>query len=192
MVRTRKEKRSNTDRRSRLEKYRRERREELDREQFNYKLILGFLAALILIVLLIVLLNPYKPPSPSEGEEYLKLNVLNDPDVKVTNSGLQYKVLHHDESFVQKPSVNTRCKCNYIGTLIDGTIFDEGVGRVFTPHGVIKGWQEALLMMSMGDKYKLFIPSHLAYGNRGKGSLIPPGSVLIFELTLVEMIDPVF
>jgi|UPI0004BAD6EF hypothetical protein len=175
---------------SRLEEDRRERQAELDRENFKSKVILYSLGAVIFLVFALVALNPYASPSAEEGMDFLEMNVRNDPEVKVTKSGLQYKVLYHNDNFVQTPSLNTRCKCTYEGRLIDGTIFDKGVNRVFRPRGVIKGWQEALMMMSIGDKYKLFIPSHLAYGNKRHGSLIAPGSVLVFELKLVEMIDP--
>ena len=89
-----------------------------------------------------------------------------------------------------KPSINDKVKTHYHGTLIDGTVFDSSVDRgqpaTFPVNGVIKGWQEAIPLMPLGSKYRLFIPQNLAYGMRAQGK-IPAGSTLIFEVELLEI-----
>jgi len=105
-------------------------------------------------------------------------------------SGLQYKVLEEGEGDI--PSINHQVKCHYHGTLIDGRVFDSSVERnepaVFPVNGVIKGWTEALQLMSVGSKWRLFIPSDLAYGEQGAGGVIGPNSTLIFEVELLEIV----
>ncbi len=105
-------------------------------------------------------------------------------------SGLQYKVLKEGEG--ELPTLNDQVKCHYHGTLIDGTVFDSSVSRgqpaVFPVNGVIKGWVEALQLMPEGSKWKLFVPSDLAYGNQGAGGAIGPNSTLIFDVELLEII----
>ena len=85
-----------------------------------------------------------------------------------------------------------RVRCHYEGTLIDGTLFDSSIKRgepaVFGVNQVIKGWVEALQLMSEGAKWKLYIPSELAYGTQGAGEMIPPHSTLIFEVELIEVL----
>ena len=124
------------------------------------------------------------------GLEFLEENK-KDPDVVVRPSGLQYKVLRSGPPGGKSPDASSPCKCHYTGTLIDGTVFDSSVKRgkpaTFAPNQVIKGWTEALQLMSEGDKWMLTIPSELAYGERGAGGRIPPGSVLQFELELIEV-----
>ncbi len=112
--------------------------------------------------------------------------------VIVTDSGLQYKVLTEGsgKAVTQSDTVTV----NYHGTLIDGTVFDSSVDRgqpaTFRVTGVIPGWTEALLKMKVGDKWQLYIPSDLAYGDRAMGDKIKPGSTLIFEVELVDTVSP--
>jgi FKBP-type peptidyl-prolyl cis-trans isomerase len=105
--------------------------------------------------------------------------------VKVTASGLQYEVLVH--GLGAKPKLTDTVEVHYHGTLIDGTVFDSSVERgtpaTFRVNGVIPGWTEALQLMSVGDKWKLYIPAALAYGPRPAGK-IPPNAALIFEVEL--------
>ncbi|HOK00211.1 MAG TPA: FKBP-type peptidyl-prolyl cis-trans isomerase [Termitinemataceae bacterium] len=109
------------------------------------------------------------------------------PGVVTTASGLQYEVI--TEGTGAKPSATDTVKVHYVGTLIDGTTFDSSIERG-TPaniplDGVIPGWSEGLQLMSVGSKYKLYIPSSLAYGEGGAGDVIPPNSTLIFEVELL-------
>ncbi len=107
-----------------------------------------------------------------------------------TASGLQYQVLVEGDG--EKPSPADEVKCHYHGTLIDGTVFDSSVQRgepaTFPVNGVIPGWVEALQMMSIGSKWRLFVPSDLAYGDRGAGGAIGPHSTLIFDVELLEIV----
>ena len=124
-----------------------------------------------------------------EGEKFLAENAKRE-NVKVTASGLQYEVL--EATIGQKPKATDSVKVHYEGTLIDGTVFDSSYKRgepiSFPLSGVIKGWTEGLQLMSVGSKYKLFIPYQLAYGERGAGASIPPYAALIFtvELLVIE------
>jgi len=124
-----------------------------------------------------------------EGLKFLAEN-LNDPKVTETASGLQYKVLTEGDG--EKPSATDEVRCHYHGTLIDGTVFDSSVQRgepaVFPVNGVIQGWVEALQMMAVGSKWRLFIPSDLAYGERGAGGSIGPNTTLIFDVELLEIV----
>ena len=105
-------------------------------------------------------------------------------------SGLQYTVLKEGDGEI--PNSTDQVKCHYHGTLIDGTVFDSSVERkepaVFPVNGVIQGWVEALQLMSVGSKWKLFIPSELAYGPRGAGGAIGPNAALIFVVELLEIV----
>jgi FKBP-type peptidyl-prolyl cis-trans isomerase FklB len=105
-------------------------------------------------------------------------------------SGLQYSVLKEGDGDI--PSAKNQVKCHYHGTLIDGTIFDSSIQRgkpaVFPVNGVIQGWVEALQLMPVGSKWRLFIPSHLAYGKHGAGSVIGSDMTLIFDVELLEII----
>jgi FKBP-type peptidyl-prolyl cis-trans isomerase len=109
------------------------------------------------------------------------------PGVTVTPSGLQYEVLVHGTGSV-KPKPTDTVTVNYEGRLLDGTVFDSSIKRgetaKFTVNGVIRGWTEALQLMSVGDKWRLYIPASLAYGPRGNGR-IPPNAALIFEVELL-------
>jgi hypothetical protein len=104
-------------------------------------------------------------------------------------SGLQYKILQAAAG--KKPTAEDTVVCQYRGTLIDGKEFDSSYKRnqpaTFQVNRVIKGWSEALQLMPAGSKWQLFIPSGLAYGERGAGPDVPPNSTLIFEVELVSI-----
>lgn len=123
------------------------------------------------------------------GEEFLKENAQKEGVVSLA-SGLQYEVLVSGEG--KKPSATDSVKCHYHGTLIDGRVFDSSVQRnqpaVFGVNQVIQGWVEALQLMPVGSKWRLYIPSHLAYGERGAGELIGPNTALIFDVELLEIV----
>ncbi len=124
-----------------------------------------------------------------EGLKFLEENAKND-DVVVLPSGLQYKVLTKG-SGAHHPTVNSPCTCHYHGTLIDGSVFDSSVERGspidFAPNQVIKGWTEAMQLMVEGDKFELYIPSELAYGERGSPPKIPGGAALIFTIEMIKI-----
>ena len=123
-----------------------------------------------------------------KGEEFLAENAKR-PGIVTLPSGLQYEVLSAGTG--RKPSATDRVQCHYHGTLIDGTVFDSSVQRgepaVFGVNQVIPGWVEALQLMPEGSRWKLYIPSKLAYGERQAGS-IPPNSALVFEVELIKVI----
>jgi FKBP-type peptidyl-prolyl cis-trans isomerase FklB len=121
------------------------------------------------------------------GAAFLAENAKRPGVVRLSN-GLQYEVMVAGTD-TAKPTLKNTVKCHYHGTLISGEIFDSSVQRgepiSFPLNGVIKGWQEALQLMTVGSKWKLFIPSELAYGERSAGPVIGPGSTLIFEVELL-------
>ena len=123
----------------------------------------------------------------ADGEAYLFKNATKK-GVTTTASGLQYEVLKSVETGAS-PTLSNEVKTHYHGTLIDGTVFDSSVDRnepISFPLGnVITGWQEALQLMKVGEKYKVFLPYNLAYGPRAAGKLIKPYSALIFEVELL-------
>lgn len=123
-----------------------------------------------------------------KGRRFLDANKAK-PGVKSTESGLQYEVLEQGKG--EKPGLNDVVKVHYVGTLINGKEFDNsqkrGAPAEFGVGGVIPGWTEALQLMPVGSKYKLYIPSNLAYGDSQMGNEIPPGSTLIFEVELLEI-----
>lgn len=123
------------------------------------------------------------------GQAFLEANKAK-PDVITTESGLQYLVEKKGEGPI--PTKEDRVKVNYKGTTIDGTEFDSSYKReapaTVTVTGVIKGWTEALQLMPVGSKFKLFVPSDLAYGPRGAGDRIGPNSVLLFDVELLEIV----
>lgn len=120
------------------------------------------------------------------GEAFLAANK-QKPGVHELPSGLQYEII--TEGTGPKPLATNKVTCHYHGTLIDGTIFDSSVKRgqpaTFPLNMVIKGWTEALQLMPVGSKWKLFLPPNLAYGNRQTGAHIGPNSTLIFEVELL-------
>lgn len=124
-----------------------------------------------------------------QGEAFLSSNKTK-PGVVTTASGLQYLVLKQGTG--PKPAINDKVKCDYEGRLIDGTIFDSSIKQgkpiEFAVNGVIAGWTEALQLMNTGSKYRLFIPSNLAYGDQQMGADIKPGSTLIFDVDLIEIV----
>ena len=123
-----------------------------------------------------------------EGEKFLAENAKRK-EVIVLESGLQYEILKNGNG--PKPSLNDQVTTHYHGTLIDGTVFDSSVERgqpaTFPVSGVIKGWTEALQLMEVGSKWKLFIPYNLAYGEKGAGAQIGPYTTLIFEVELIKI-----
>jgi len=123
------------------------------------------------------------------GEQFLAENALRE-GVTVTASGLQYEVLKTGAG--DKPSSQSTVRTHYHGTLIDGTVFDSSVDRgepaEFPVNGVIAGWTEALQMMPVGSKWKLYLPHQLAYGERGAGGAIGPLAALVFEVELLEIV----
>jgi peptidylprolyl isomerase len=147
------------------------------------------LIALILIVLFFILksfvADKNAPQNIEIGNQFLAENGLKE-GIQSTTSGLQYEVLTKGKGTVH-PTASSKVTVHYHGTLIDGTVFDSSVERdktiSFKLNQVISGWTEGLQLMVEGDKYRLFIPSNLAYGDKSAGS-IPAGSLLIFDVEL--------
>lgn len=123
-----------------------------------------------------------------EGVAFLEANKTK-PGIVVTESGLQYQVVNSGSGKV--PTASDEVTVHYTGKLIDGTVFDSSVERgepaTFGVGQVISGWTEALQLMHEGDKFILFIPSELGYGERGAGGQIPPYAALIFEVELIKV-----
>lgn len=123
-----------------------------------------------------------------DGESFLRANKSNEGVITLP-SGLQYTVM--TEGSGDKPSLESKVTTHYHGTTIDGNVFDSSVQRgqpaSFPVSGVIKGWTEALQLMEVGSKWKLFIPADLAYAERGAGADIGPDSALIFEVELISI-----
>ncbi|WP_291528172.1 FKBP-type peptidyl-prolyl cis-trans isomerase [Bacteroides sp. UBA939] len=126
-----------------------------------------------------------------QGRQYLEENKKR-PGVVTLPSGLQYEVINKGNAGT-RATVTDQVKCHYEGTLIDGTLFDSSIQRgqpaVFGVNQVIPGWVEALQLMPEGAKWKLYIPSDLAYGAQGAGEMIPPHSTLVFEVELLEILS---
>jgi len=124
------------------------------------------------------------------GDAFLKANAAQK-DVVVLPSGLQYKILKQGTG--PKPTADDTVECNYRGTLIDGKEFDSstkhGGPATFPVNRVIKGWTEALQLMPVGSKWELYLPSELAYGDRGAGADIGPNATLVFEVELLAIKD---
>jgi len=146
------------------------------------------LASLVLVLLFSVL-NLVSAGSNEESKKWLEENALKD-DIVVLPSGLQYKILRSGEGS-EHPDIDTPCECHYAGRGIDDTEFDSSYARgnptSFAPNQVINGWTEAMQMMVKGDKWELYVPSDLGYGDRGSPPKIQGGDALIFVLELIEI-----
>merc|ERR1719152_350629 len=123
------------------------------------------------------------------GRKFL-LDKSKESGVIVLPSGLMYrKVVSGDGKF--HPTKDSQCTVNYRGALMDGTVFDSSYSRgepsKFAPKQVIKGWTQALKLMSEGEKRELYVPPELGYGDQGAGSMIPGGAVLVFEIELLKI-----
>ena len=125
----------------------------------------------------------------AEGEKFLADNAKRD-EITVTESGLQYEVLATGDG--EKPTAASTVRVHYHGTLLDGSIFDSSYDRgepaEFPVGGVIKGWTEALQLMAVGSKWRVHIPSDLAYGEQGAGGAIGPHTTLVFDVELLDII----
>ncbi len=134
-------------------------------------------------------MNVVKEKNKKIGDEFLAKNKTVEGVVTLP-SGLQYKIITTGSG--AQPTSNDKVKVHYKGTLIDGREFDSSYKRnepaVFGVTQVIKGWTEALQLMHVGDKWMLYVPSELAYGERGASELIQPGSTLIFEVELLDIV----
>lgn len=121
------------------------------------------------------------------GKKFMAENAKR-PGVKSMPGGWQYEIIKESTS-TEHPTIESTVKCHYHGTLIDGTVFDSSVDRgepiSFPLKGVIKGWQIAVPMMTVGSKWKIYLPSDLAYGDNGSGDKIAPGATLVFEIELL-------
>ncbi len=126
----------------------------------------------------------------AEGVEYLAENAKRDA-ITVTDSGLQYEVLTEGKGAI--PDSTAKVRTHYHGTLIDGTVFDSSYDRgepaEFPVNGVIAGWTEALQLMKEGSKWRLHVPSALAYGEKGAGGAIGPHATLVFDVELLAIVD---
>lgn len=128
----------------------------------------------------------------AKGTAFMAENAKRKGVISLPN-GLQYEILQTGkDSSGLKPKPSDRVTVHYTGTLIDGTVFDSSVQRgepaTFNLNGVIRGWTEILQLMSKGDKWKVFIPSELGYGDHGSPPAIGPGATLIFEINLIDII----
>merc|ERR1711907_379837 len=140
-------------------------------------------------ILLLIVIAAFASATNEAGTKYLEENKKKDGVVTLP-SGLQYKVLRKG-SGAHHPTVDSPCECHYEGTLIDGTEFDSSYKRgsptTFAPNQVIKGWTEAMQLMVEGDKWEMYIPSDLAYGESGSPPKIPGGSALIFRMEIIKI-----
>lgn len=125
-----------------------------------------------------------------KNQQFLVDNALKD-GITTTESGVQYEILQQGPGTGPRPSAESQVTVNYTGTLIDSMVFDASADRggpaTFGVSKVIKGWQEAIQLMQVGDKYRFYVPQELGYGDRGVGSDIPPFATLIFEVELLEI-----
>lgn len=125
----------------------------------------------------------------AEGEKFLAENAARD-EVTVTDSGLQFEVITEGDG--EKPQAESKVRTHYHGTLIDGTVFDSSYERgepaEFPVNGVIAGWTEALQLMPVGSKWRLYVPSDLAYGEHGAGDRIAPHTTLVFDVELLDIV----
>mgnify|MGYP003541977779 FL=1 len=134
------------------------------------------------------LANKINEKNIQAGKDFLAKNKEQEGVVELA-SGLQYQILTSGAG--KSPSITNRVKCHYTGMLLDGTLVDSSIQRgepaEFGVNQVIAGWTEALQLMKEGDKWRLFIPSDMAYGARGAGNSIPPHATLIFDVELIEV-----
>lgn len=125
----------------------------------------------------------------AEGEKFLADNATRD-EVTVTDTGLQYEILSEGDG--AKPFAASKVRTHYHGTLMDGTVFDSSYERgepaEFPVNGVIPGWTEALQLMPVGSKWRLYVPHNLAYGEHGAGDRIAPFSTLVFDVELLDIV----
>lgn len=151
-----------------------------------------FIVVVIILVVFILFRNHQNKALAQEniqlGEQFLAKNKVAE-GVQETDSGLQYQILHQGEG-TEQPSAKSTVTVHYHGTLLDGTVFDSSLVRgkpiSFALNQVIKGWTEGVQLMTVGDKFKFFIPASLGYGNNAAGK-ITPGSLLIFEVELLAV-----
>ena len=129
------------------------------------------------------------PNGEEAGKVFLEANKAK-AGVITLPSGLQYRVIEEGAG-LEHPTVGTPCECHYAGRLLDGTEFDSsykrGTPSTFAPNQVIKGWTEAMQLMVEGDKWEMFIPSDLAYGDRGRPPRIGGGDCLIFTMEIIKI-----
>ncbi len=137
-------------------------------------------------------LNKVKADANQKASDSFFAKNGKEAGIITTASGLQYKII--TEGTGKKPDSTNTVTVHYAGTLLDGTEFDSSIKRgqpvTFPVTGVIKGWTEALQLMPVGSKWKLFIPSSLGYGPRGAGGQIGPNAALIFDVELISIAEP--
>ena len=159
-------------------------------------MLLAAIVGILAVVFVLQRVNSQNNSSSSQvplsktdpGKIFLDENKMKD-GVKELPSGLQYKIVTAGNG--TRPEIHDTVTVHYRGTLIDGTEFDSSYSRgepiSFPVNGVIPGWIEALQLMKEGSKWQLFIPSHMAYGERGAGRAIPPNATLIFDVELLKV-----
>ena len=147
--------------------------------------------AVLLAVLLSLAACDKAPEVRTEDKAFLEQN-RKQPGVKVTNSGLQYKVLRAAPPGAPRAKRGDTVKVHYEGTLTDGTVFDssyqQGVPAVFQVGDLVEGWNEVLQLMRAGDEWIVVLPPELAYGEAGAPPVIPPNSVLVFRMELLDVL----
>jgi FKBP-type peptidyl-prolyl cis-trans isomerase FklB len=133
--------------------------------------------------------NVISKKNADEGKKFLEENLKKNPKLKTTASGIQYEIIKEGKG--EKPKVTDKVLTHYHGTHIDGSVFDSSVDRgepiEFPLNGVIKGWTEILQLMPKGSKWKVYIPSDLAYGPQGSQGGIGPNETLVFEIELFKI-----
>jgi len=156
-------------------------------KQNNFTINKLFRVALFVVVVVVPLL--VSAESNEESKKWLEENSKKD-DIIVLPSGLQYKILKSGDG-TEHPEINTSCECHYAGRLIDDTEFDSSYARgnpaTFSPNQVIKGWTEAMQLMVQGDKWELYIPSDLGYGDAGSPPNIQGGDALVFVMEILKI-----